>query len=74
MSEASSTPNTVPPLPPNEELAAIIAAALGGEGLILDGKVEQVRQKLAAGTLKEEDWSFLIEEALPKTDTEGANE
>jgi hypothetical protein len=77
MSEPSSvftSPTPPTPLLPNEELAGIISAALAAEGLILTGKAERVRQQLAVGSLKEEDWRFLIEEALPEPQTEVGDE
>jgi hypothetical protein len=49
---------------PNERLAARVASALDTAGLLPAGRADDVRARLAAGTLKEEDWRLLIERTI----------
>jgi hypothetical protein len=62
MNDPSQTPR--PKAPPNERLAAIVAAALSEAELIPAEKAEEVRRKLADGDALEQDWRFWIEQAL----------
>lgn len=49
---------------PNERLAARVTAALDAAGLLPAGRADDVRARLAAGSLKEEDWRLLIERTI----------
>jgi hypothetical protein len=51
---------------PNQELAEEVADALMAAGLVPPGWLRSLRQQLAAGVLKEQDWVVLIETAIPK--------
>jgi hypothetical protein len=50
---------------PNEHLAGIVAQALVREGLIPSARLDEVRQQLANGRMREADWRVLIEMAVP---------
>jgi hypothetical protein len=47
----------------NERLAAHIARALVGEGLVPSGLEAEVREKLASGSVREAAWCVWIESA-----------
>lgn len=55
---------------PSEALAEVIAPLLISGGLLLLEDVEKSRAKIAAGTMKSEDWLLAAEKALAK----GANQ
>jgi len=55
---------------PSEELVEVIAPMLVEGGLLLQKDVEQYKAKIAAGTMKAEDWLLATEKALAK----GANQ
>ena len=54
---------------PSEELIELIAPLLVGGGLLLPEDAEKYTDKIAAGTMKAEDWLLATEKALVK----GAN-
>lgn len=58
---------------PNEQLADAIAQALGREGLIPRARLDEVRQQLASGRVREVDWRVLIEMAVPGMDKAGGH-
>jgi hypothetical protein len=49
------------PLTPNEELATIITDALAEAGLISDPRQDELRKKLADGSVRQEDWRLWLE-------------
>ena len=49
---------------PQEELAQEITGALIDSKLIADGRREKLQKGIAAGILKAEDWSLMIETAI----------
>jgi hypothetical protein len=51
---------TDPTPTPNEELATALAEALVDEGLVPAARRGELRQGLAAGTLRERDWLELV--------------
>lgn len=51
-------------LTPQEDLAQEITDALIESKLIADGRREKLQAKIAAGELKAEDWSLMIETAI----------
>lgn len=55
---------------PSETLAEVIAPLLINGGLLLSEDVEKSRAKIAAGTMKAEDWLLAAEKAVAK----GANQ
>lgn len=55
---------------PSESLVEVIAPLLVDGGLLLTEDVEKYKAKIAAGTMKAEDWLLTIEKAL----TKGANQ
>jgi hypothetical protein len=58
--------------PPQEQLAEEIASALVEGGLVDAARKKQVCQQIAAGKLKREDWSLLVEMAQEPGEEEGA--
>lgn len=61
-------------LPPQEQLAEEIAAALVASGSVDAARKKQIGQQIAAGKLKPEDWSLLIELAEKPEAQEGQND
>ncbi len=59
-------------LPPQEQLAEEIAAALVASGLVEAARKKQIGQQIAAGQLKREDWSLLVEVAQKPGEEGGA--
>ena len=59
---------------PQEQMAEEIAAELAASGLIDAGRQQQTSQKIAAGQLKPEDWSLLVEVAYKPDDRESDDE
>jgi len=55
---------------PSEELVEVIAPMLVDGGLLLQKDAEKYKAKIAAGTMKAEDWLLATEKALAK----GANQ
>jgi len=55
---------------PSEALTEVIAPLLISRGLLLPEDVEKSRAKIAAGTMKAEDWLLAAEKAVAK----GANQ
>ena len=55
---------------PSEELAEVIAPLLEGKGLLLPEDIGKSKAKIAAGTMKAEDWLLAAEKAVAK----GANQ
>ena len=55
---------------PSEALTEVIAPLLISGGLLLPEDVEKSRAKIAAGTMKAEDWLLAAEKAVAK----GANQ
>lgn len=51
---------------PSEALAEVIAPLLISGGLLLPEDVEKSRAKIAAGTMKAEDWLLAAEKAVAK--------
>lgn len=51
---------------PSEELVEVIAPLLVDNGLLLLGDVEKSKAKIAAGTMKAEDWLIAVEKAVEK--------
>ncbi len=61
-------------LTPQEQLAQDITVALIGKKLIAADKREKLQKQIAAGVLKAEDWSLMIDLATgqsAKLDTDG---
>lgn len=54
-----------------EELATNIVAAFAENGLVDKTKQQQISQKIAAGKMKQDDWSLLIE--LANTPKQGSS-
>jgi hypothetical protein len=52
--------------PPSQKLTARILQKLAAEGLLRDEDVKAFAPKIAAGTLKQEDWRLAVEKALEK--------
>src|SRR5438093_488345 len=50
---------------PNETLSAIIVEALQRAGLVPEGVIQDLQEKLAAGTAREADWRAWIGAAAP---------
>lgn len=50
----------------SEELAEVSTSLLEAEGLVLSTDASALKAKLAAGTMKAEDWLLAIEKALNK--------
>jgi len=59
---------------PSEQLAAIIARALRAAGLVPEARVDRLREQLAAGTMKEEDWRIALAEGLPRGEAKAGDE
>jgi len=55
---------------PSDQLAEKIAKALSEAGLVSAKRAEEIKGKLAAGSAKEQDWRFWIEESLRQPETE----
>lgn len=55
------TLNTQPSIPPNDELASLVANKLNQEACITTEKVAEVLPKLKAGTATSQDWRLWIE-------------
>ena len=51
---------------PSEELAEVIAPLLEQDKLFLSEDVARYKSKLAAGSMKSEDWLLAVEKALDK--------
>lgn len=51
---------------PSETLAEVIAPLLISGGLLLSEDVEKSKAKIAAGTMKAEDWLLAAEKAVAK--------
>lgn len=51
---------------PSEALAEVIAPLLVSGGLLLPEDVEKSKAKIAAGTMKAEDWLLAAEKAVAK--------
>lgn len=51
---------------PSEALAEVIGPLLVSGGLLLPEDVEKSRAKIAAGTMKAEDWLLAAEKAVAK--------
>lgn len=49
----------------DDQLSDIIAKALTKEQLIASKKQDELRNKIRAGQMTEEDWQLMIESALP---------
>jgi len=58
--------SNLPYKPPNEELAAEIVSALVNARLIYPSQAEKVQDRIAAGTMKREDWRLLLDPQRPK--------
>ncbi len=54
---------------PSEELVEVVVPFLVANKLFLPGDAEKYKAKLAAGTMKAEDWLMAVEKALAKEDT-----
>jgi hypothetical protein len=61
-------------LSPQDQLAEEIAAALVASGLVDAVRKKQVVQQIAAGQLKREDWSLLVEVAQEPGEKGGATD
>lgn len=61
-------------LPPQQQLAEDIAAALVDSGLVDAARKKQIGQQIAAGQLKREDWSLLVEVAQKPGEEGGATD
>ncbi|MEI8570975.1 hypothetical protein J0667_03335 [Methylomonas sp. WH-1] len=55
---------------PSEELVELIAPMLVKDGLLLPEDVEKSKAKIAAGTMKAEDWSVLADKAFGKGESQ----
>lgn len=55
---------------PSEELTEVIAPLLEASGLLLSEDIAKFKLKIAAGTMKAEDWLLAAEKAMAK----GANQ
>ncbi len=58
--------NELPYKPPNDELAAEIVNALVKAGLVDRSRVEKAQNRIATGTMKNEDWRLLLDPKRPK--------
>lgn len=56
--------------PLSEELVEVVAPLLIEGRLFLAGDVETYKAKLAAGTMKAEDWLMAVENALAKEEAQ----
>jgi len=59
---------------PQEELAREITDALIESKLIADGRREKLQKKIAAGEIKAEDWSLMIEIEIGQESDEDGGE
>lgn len=51
---------------PSEEVAKEVVFALAGENLLLPNDGEKLKAKIAAGTIKAEDWLLAAQKAVDK--------
>lgn len=59
---------------PDARLAREVVALLVTQGLISNAKREEVRRKLEAGTMQEQDWRFYAEESIDRSERGKADE
>ena len=52
--------------PPNEELVDLVTPLLVEGKLLLPEDAERLRSKIAAGTIKAEDWLLAVEKSMAK--------
>lgn len=48
---------------PSERLAELVISRLANEGLVVEGDTSALKDKLARGTLKREDWRLAVEKS-----------
>jgi len=59
---------------PDQQLTDLICAVLKDRKILNDASVDSLKQKIASGKIKPEDWSLAVENTLEANDRDGAHE